>query len=379
ASILLGSAPASVVHGDYDGDGRSDFGAVYPEDGYLVWRFLRSGDQSLRRTELLVTYGLQGDQVLNADFDADRITDLAVVRNMPSGLKLWLPNNSGNQPLEPVSWGFNSDTALTADIDGDGKSDYIVVRQLGNELMWLVRTARGEALPVRMYGFVGDELAPGDYNGDGRAELAVIRIISGGKLVIPDGLAPFYWGLAGDTSLTGHYAGTQQVSCAVFRMFNGQGFFYLRSGIAGAAAIALGAAGDIALNPLGTTRVEGSGSSSGGPTAPRLNCAARSSVSAQEDGFLWQPQAADGKLLVRFGVSRAGMVARVGLIDSGESQDVLLETLASAGLDGSGRPIYRGAAAGASYPAGVILVRQDLSGNNNCIDVALPGQQYGSL
>ena len=82
---------------------------------------------------------------------------------------------------------------------------------------------------------------------------------------------------------------------------------------------------------------------------------------------------------MRFGTSRAGAIARVGLIESRETEDVVLETLASSALDSSGRPVYRGASGGATYPAGVILVRQDLSGNNNCIDVAVPGQQYGTL
>jgi hypothetical protein len=378
SSIQFGLAGNTVANGDYDGDGKSDLTVVETEEGYLLWHFLRSAEQQQRRTELIVTYGLEGDQVLPADYDGDKIADLCVVRNMPDGLKLWLPNASGIMAIAPVSWGFTSDTALTADIDGDGRSDYIVVRQSSGQLLWLVRTAGGNALAPRLFGLVGDELTAGDYNGDGKAEIGVTRRVSGAKMVIIDGLAPYYWGLTSDTSLAGHYAGDGTVSSAIFRVVNGQGFFYVRNSLSGALAIPFGVVGDVPVAALGATGTESSTGGGGSTTGQRVNCATRSSATAQEQGFLWNPAYTDGKLLVRFGSVYAGTIQRVGLVESQTTGDVVLETLSSAGTGADGRPSYRGTKAGSGYPLGVILIRQSLDGTNNCIDIPNPGLQYGT-
>lgn len=367
----LGVRGDTVCPGDYDGDGISDFAAVTKDNGYYVWQFLLSGSQAERRTLLQVTYGLDTDQLIPADYDGDGKTDMAVVRNMPDGLKLWVPNASGIPALDPLSWGFASDRAFTADVDGDQRSDYIVVRHVSGQLLWLIRTAAGTALEPQLWGFVGDDPIVGDYNGDGRAEIGVIRITGLYKMVLIYGMAPYYWGLNSDISLSGNYGGTTRVENAVWREAGGQGYFYIRIAAAAAYGLPFGVTGDVPLQPLKPTAT----SQNNTGTTNRLNCASRSSATAQETGFSWQPTGTGGSLLVTFGAGLSGTILQVALVQSQTSGDVVLETLNSNGVV-SGQPTYRGSRAGSAYPANIVLVRQSVDKSVHCIDVPNPGQAY---
>jgi hypothetical protein len=384
--VSLGNYGDTAVHGDFDGDLVSDLGVVQSEAGLLYWHFLLSSEQGERRTERILAYGLEGDQVLPADFDGDGRTDLNVVRDMPDGGKLWIPNASGVSPISPVSWGLAGDYAFSSDVDGDNRSDFVIVRRVGSELWWFIRTVSGEVLQTRAYGFASDVPLIADFNGDSRGDLTVIRELNGYKMVIVDGLSPYYWGLFGDTPLWGNYLPGASTVSAVWRLLGGQGFYFVRGFAEGKP---FGVVGDLPLNPYGVTQTAGGGDDglggddsggedSGGGTGPRLNCATRTSVSAQESGFVWKPVSeSDGRLVVLFGSSRAGNILRAALVEEQTAGDVVLETLNYVGDTNGGRPTFRASKPGAQYPSRLILVRQELDQTVHCIDVSSPGQRVG--
>jgi len=383
-SVEFGQVGDVIVPGDFDGDGISDLAVVEQSGGSLAWRILLSSEQDGGRRELIVVYGLSGDEILPADFDGDGKTDLNVVRNMPDGTKLWLPNSSGQVPLEPVSWGFSSDIALTGDIDGDGRSDYIVVRQQNGELLWLIRTASGATLEPKLFGFPTDQLRVLDFDGDGKDEIAVLRNEGGFRLIVPDGGTPFFWGLSSDTSLSGNYGGLRGQQAGVWRIVSGQGFFFIRSAGPQAFGVPFGVEGDTPLLPgqvvetgLGIPSPTGDVDPSSTDGEARLNGVSRTSVTEQNNGFVWKPVSeGDGNLVVLFSASRAGTVLRAALVEPTAESDVVLETLRFVGDTNGGRPTFRADRPGGNYPANVILVRQSQDESVNCIDVPNPGQRY---
>lgn len=383
--VELGAAGDQVALGDYDGDGKSDPAVAGVSGDFLVWKLLLSASQGEGRQELAVTYGLNTDSIVPADYDGDGKSDLAVVRVLADNSKLWLPNSSGSTPLSPVSWGFGSDRHLSADVDGDGRSDYVVIREQAGQLLWLIRTANGEALPPKLYGFSSDQEVIGDFDGDGRAEIGVVRELNGFKLVLIDGLEPFVWGLAGDISLFGNYSGRRVLDAAVWRVINGQGFFFVRG--LGALSLPFGVEGDIPFDARSSfssasDEDDEQGGTEDQPDTPsggrRLTCGAgQSSVANQPGGFVWKPVSeGDGNLVVLFSAGRAGEIKRAALVDRQSEGDVVIETLRYVGDTNGGRPTFRASRRGSSYPSNLILVRQGLDDSVHCISVPSPGNRY---
>ncbi len=382
--VELGSSGDLVALGDYDGDGKSDPAVAGVSGDFLVWRLLLSASQAGGRRELAVTYGLNTDEIVPADYDGDGKTDLAVVRVLADNAKLWLPNSSGGTPLPPVSWGFGTDRHLSADVDGDGRSDYVVIREQSGQLLWLIRTATGVALAPRLYGFSTDQEVIGDFDGDGRAEIGVVREVNGFKLVLIEGMEPFVWGLAGDTSLFGNYSGRQPLDAAVWRLINGQGFFFIRG--LGALSLPFGVEGDIPFDARRSfSSDDESGDDSGTDDQPdttsggkRLTCGAgESNVANQSGGFVWKPVSeGDGNLVVLFSSGRSGEIKRAALVDRQTGGDVVIETLRYVGDTNGGRPTFRASRRGSSYPSNLILVRQGLDDSVHCITVPSPGSRY---
>ena len=248
--VAFGQPGDILAPGDFDGDGLTDHSVVANVNPYLEWRILRSSLQDGGRNEIRVLYGLIGDQVIPADYDGDRKTDLAVVRNLSNGQKLWIPTPSSIAQLTPVSWGLIADRAFTADFDGDGRSDYAVVRVVGNQLYWFIRTQAGVALPTKIFGLSTDAPFVCECTGDRKAEVGVVRVTGGVRTVFLEGAPQFVWGLTNDVSLFGGYSGRVESTAAVWRLVGGQGYFLIRQPVSGMGSQPFGVPGDMPLRPF---------------------------------------------------------------------------------------------------------------------------------
>jgi len=113
----------SVNAGDFDGDGRFDFGIARNSGGQMThWQ--------LRSTQGVVAfpYGLNTDKYATGDFDADGRTDIAAVRANGSVFDWYVLKSSTLQTI-PFSFGNpTTDYLVPADYDGDGKTDFAVWR-----------------------------------------------------------------------------------------------------------------------------------------------------------------------------------------------------------------------------------------------------------
>lgn len=163
---------------DFDGDGKTDYVVVRRElpgvDFKLVWYIRGStvGDYAQQ-------WGLDGMQMVPADYDGDGKWDIAVWAPTPGGNRqayfhVW---RSSDNTYQKIPWGtLYDDPLLTQDFDGDGKADPTVVRtesSTGNLLWYTLMSTTNE---VRLVQFGGpDRPLRGDFDGDGKADVALYR------------------------------------------------------------------------------------------------------------------------------------------------------------------------------------------------------------
>ncbi len=127
---IPGELPADKpIVGDFNGDGRDDFG--YFRDG--LWQTV---DRRNYQPPASFQWGSAGDIPVPGDYDGDRQTDYAIFR--PSTGEWWI--NRSSQGIIALRFGQNGDIPVPADYDGDGKVDIAIYR---NGVWWQYRIGSG--------------------------------------------------------------------------------------------------------------------------------------------------------------------------------------------------------------------------------------------
>ncbi len=142
---LIGNIPLT---GDFDGDGKGDFGTF--TDG--TWLLSRSGDNY--SSWRIFFWGTAGDKAVPGDYDGDGKDDLAVYR--PSNGTWYIQNSSAGNRV--VTFGIASDIPVPADYDGDGRTDIAVYRNG----VWYINNSTGGVL-ITTFGLSGDLPLPASY------------------------------------------------------------------------------------------------------------------------------------------------------------------------------------------------------------------------
>jgi hypothetical protein len=213
--IPLGTTLARVNRpripaGDFDGDGRTDFGMWRPVEA--AWSV---------RGVFAVTYGQPGDRAVPADYNGDGKLDVAVFRRSDHS---WSVQN------QSVSTSLVGDIPAPADYNSDGKADVATFRP--SDGLWSIP---GQTSVT--YGAPGDFPVPADYNGDGKIDIAVYRPSDHTWSVRNQGVA---YSLLGDVPVVGDYNGDGKADVALYRKSDGAWF------IQGQATVVFGGqAGDI--------------------------------------------------------------------------------------------------------------------------------------
>lgn len=180
-NLGVGGDSIIPIQADYDGDGKTDFGAVDFET--MVWTIQRSQDGLLQ-----VQFGWPGvDLPIVGDFDGDGKADLAVYR--PTDATYYVMLSGGGALIQQFGWA-GVDRPVMGDFDGDGKTDLAVYRP--TDSTYYIRLSGGGVL-VQQFGWPGvDVPVTADFDGDGKTDLAVYRptdhtfysLLSGGGVLV---------------------------------------------------------------------------------------------------------------------------------------------------------------------------------------------------
>ena len=187
------AARVKMVHGDFNGDGRSDVAMLYDYGNAIsrLWLFTSSG------TTVTVSQGWYGPgfdanrvTLTSGDYNGDGLCDIAMLYNYGNAnSRLWTFISNGTT-LTPAAtpWfgpGFDAARAkvVSGDYNGDGKCDVAMLYDYGNATsrVWLfTSTGAGWTNSVawsggpRAFDASRVKLTSGDYDGDGDSDIGML-------------------------------------------------------------------------------------------------------------------------------------------------------------------------------------------------------------
>jgi hypothetical protein len=176
-TVTVGSQPASVAIGDFNGDGKPDLASV---SGNRLMINLGNGDGTFLPGNVYPTAGQSG-KIVVGDFNHDGKLDVAIGSGSPSAISVLLGNGDGTFGAftnYPENGNGVADLVL-ADMNGDGNLDLVTANgQTANNVGVLLGNPDGSFGPAALYSANGDPqgIAVGDFNGDGRPDVATAGI-----------------------------------------------------------------------------------------------------------------------------------------------------------------------------------------------------------
>jgi hypothetical protein len=193
ASVSVGSMPASITVRDFNGDGKDDL-VVANSDSDNVSLLLGDGSGSFG-SAVNFSVGLIPMSVTVGDFNGDGKDDLVVANSDSDNVSLLLGDGSGSfSSAANFSVGLTPVSVTVRDFNGDGKDDLVVVNSDSDNVSLLLGNGSGSFSTAVNYtvGSNPRSIVVGDFNGDGKEDLAVANGDSGNvSVLLGDGSGSF--------------------------------------------------------------------------------------------------------------------------------------------------------------------------------------------
>ena len=181
----FGLGTDQVAVGDWNGDGITDPGTVRFTGGYAWWYFDSNGNgQWDSGIDTALQFGIDGDIPVVGDWNGDGKSDFGAVRNV-GGLAWWYFDSNGNRQWDSgidqsLQFGIAGDIPVVGDWNGDGMSDFGAVRFVDGYAWWYFDSNGNRQWDPGIdqslqFGIEGDIPVVGDWNGDGISDFGVMR------------------------------------------------------------------------------------------------------------------------------------------------------------------------------------------------------------
>ena len=145
--------------GDWNGDGVSDFGVLRDVNGLGYWFFDSNGNRLWDAgVDKALQFGYGDDIPVVGDWNGDGKSDFGVFRNV-DGLGYWFFDSNGNLQWDPgidqaLQFGYATDIPIVGDWNGDGMSDFGVLREVNGQMWWFIDSTGNRQWDA------GDEIYP---------------------------------------------------------------------------------------------------------------------------------------------------------------------------------------------------------------------------
>jgi hypothetical protein len=136
------------------------------------------------------------------DYDNDGHSEIAVFNNRV--FKVWFAPYSPGYTAPAINQPLDVDLPAVGDYDGDGKTDFAGTKARNGRLIWRIKQSSDGAETETDFGFSTDKPVPADYDGDGKTDIAIWRASEGSwwiKYTRDGGVSNWYFGLPTDTPL----------------------------------------------------------------------------------------------------------------------------------------------------------------------------------
>jgi hypothetical protein len=183
-----GTWPYGVAVGDFRGIGKLDL-AVANTDSDDVTILLGNGNGTFTPAAASPATGVEPYALAVGDFNGDGFLDLAVTNLNSNNVTILLGNGDGTFTPAAASPATGSGPIAIAvgDFNGDGKLDLAVTNVNQNTVTILLGNGDGTFSPVAPFPATGSKpyaVAAGDFNGDGKLDLAVVNFGSNSVTIL---------------------------------------------------------------------------------------------------------------------------------------------------------------------------------------------------